>query len=912
MINMPLHNSRSTKISTHQQIIKTICCVAFLTIIWAFLIFYKMSASAATAPVNILITTHNGNLNPFQSLLLKQLDVDDLSIIFECDSNQYIYEGQLYLSDNYTYNDRLSMINNLSFIYSAEYDAQLSTEAVSFNDPYYKSQWALNSIDAPEAYEILGTKPGDGTVVAVIDTGIDYTHTDIKDNIWINETESYGTAGVDDDNNGYIDDINGYNFVDNYDNPSNPIDDATDSHGSHVAGIIAMEANNNFCGVGVAYCTKVMALKAGDLEGHFSTSAVLKAAKYAQENGADVINLSLGGNKYTSSISAMGIALESISKDCVIVAAAGNEFTPTSEATNYGYTSTCADTYPAAFQSVIGVMSCDSYGRLSAFSNWDYKNGTDKDYDIIAPGSAIYSLRAGDKMYSLSGTSMATPYVSGVVADLISYYKAHGLSYSSEFIKQQLIRSTTHTVEYNDTSEVMHSFKSLNMYDALANPPSPVLDITQSSFYNSQKDEMLSSSGTFYSDNSIAFDFTLLNQFASAKNITVKLECSNPSTYSYVDFTNQSVNIDSLDFNSSYTSNYDDEGSIRFKLNDNFPSDGGILSFILTITASNNWDSSDTKEYSFVNYCSLDISSFITGSETGISTASPDVTCTPVPYTTTIPDFTQQPVITDSPAVTTSPEVLATPEVSPSPVISDPPDVTEQPETTPTPSATAEPTVIPSNAPSSIPTVTPAPSTVPNGNVISGQTLATPHTSVTNSTNTSDTPWYSNLSVYSTRNILYYGGNYANTAYITLAGIPSGFTINYSSNNTRVLKVSKYGKLTATGTGSATISIVLTNNSTGDQFIYLSKIVVKKASLRFSASKLKLTKGKKGQCRVTVKGIKKTSIRFTSSDADIAQVNLRSGMIKALFKGKAYITVKFGKIKSRLTVTVITNKNAKK
>lgn len=926
--------------------------ICIITIIAFVSLLYRNVPVEAAAPTDIIITTDKGELNSFQTLLLNNLGVNNLEVIFDKNSNNYIYTGQLSFSGNLTtYQDRLNEISRLPFIYKAEYDEVLETQVTSFNDPYFNSQWSLKYIEAPKAFNLLDKKPGAGTIVAVIDTGIEYTHSDIKNNIWTNEAEANGTEGVDDDGNGYIDDIYGYNFLSS--NSSNdPMDDATDSHGTHVAGIIAMEANNNIFGTGVAYSSKVMALKAGDYEGHFSTSNVIKAVKYAVDKHADVINLSLGSNKYTSSISALGICLEEASHSCVIVAAAGNEYTPTSEAADNGYTGISADTYPAVFPYVIGVMSCDSESKLSTFSNWDYVNGSDKDYDIIAPGTKIYSLRRDNRIYSMSGTSMATPLVAGAAADIISYYKSLGLSYSTDLIKEQLVRSTSNTVTYTDTINVDHTFKSLNLYDAINKLPVPVLNLTQNSFYNSNNDELLTSSGMFYSDNAIAFDFSLYNEFVQAKNITVKLECANPETYSYINFINQSVNIENMDYKTSYTSNYDDEGSIRFKINENFPAEGGTLSFIVTITAENGWNNSDVKEYSFVTYCSCDINEFTAGSETSPA-ASPTVTptidptasptaqpsSTIVPLASATPEPGDPPYITESPAPYPTPGITSAPRTSERPVSSTIPEPSADPDASASPvsSNSPEPSTIPAYTPSPEPSIYPActstptatfepevtsfPITSPSPNITVVPTSAPIPTSSSSNVPTvtqqplpattdssAATPWYSQLSVYSTRNILYYGGNYANTAYIALAGVPSGYSLSYTSANTKILKVSKYGKLTAMGVGTATISTVLTNNSTGDQYIYLSKIVVKKASVSFSKSKLKLIKGRKYICKVTVKGIKKGSIRFFTSSKKIASVNRLTGQIKALFKGNAKITAKFGSIKRKLSVTVTVKK----
>ena len=158
------------------------------------------------------------------------------------------------------------------------------------------------------------TLPGENVVVAVIDTGVDYSHEELSSAMWVNNGEIPGN-GIDDDGNGYTDDIYGYDFVEG---DGDPMDDH--GHGTHVSGIIAME-NNGKGGIGIAYGAKIMAVKAGQSTGVFSSSDVAKAIRYAAQNGADVINMSFSGIGRSALVEA---ALEDASNSCVLVAAAGN------------------------------------------------------------------------------------------------------------------------------------------------------------------------------------------------------------------------------------------------------------------------------------------------------------------------------------------------------------------------------------------------------------------------------------------------------------------------------------------------------------------------------------------------------------------------------------------------------------
>lgn len=157
---------------------------------------------------------------------------------------------------------------------------------------------------------------GDSSViVAVIDTGVDYNHIDLKQNIWINKGETPDN-GIDDDNNGYVDDVYGWNFVGNN---NNPMDD--NGHGTHVAGIIGA-ANNDIGVTGIAYNCKIMPVKAGNSSGYFNNSDIASAITYAYMNGADVINMSFGGTTVTMAVQE---ALEKAYTTSLLVAAAGND-----------------------------------------------------------------------------------------------------------------------------------------------------------------------------------------------------------------------------------------------------------------------------------------------------------------------------------------------------------------------------------------------------------------------------------------------------------------------------------------------------------------------------------------------------------------------------------------------------------
>jgi subtilisin family serine protease len=310
------------------------------------------------------------------------------------------------------------------------------------NDPYLSSSgswgqsygdlWGILAIGGPAAWN---TNAGDGIVVAVVDTGIDYNHPDIAANVWIN-TKEIPNNGIDDDNNGYVDDVRGWDFIGStYQTPTqsnDPIDRM--GHGTHVAGTIAAVGNNGIGIIGVAWRAKVMAVKGLDDSGFGLDSTLGPAIIYAANNGAEVISNSWAGQGSSQTISdAISYAYN---LGAVIVAAAGNN---SDDARNY---------FPANLPQVITVSAWNPNGFLAPFSNWGSK------IDVAAPGVDILSLRAagtslGKPLTSdytrADGTSMATPHVSGVAALILAQHP----TYSNEDVRQAIRVSASGGGQFN-------------------------------------------------------------------------------------------------------------------------------------------------------------------------------------------------------------------------------------------------------------------------------------------------------------------------------------------------------------------------------------------------------------------------------------------------------------------------------
>ncbi|MES2963105.1 MAG: S8 family serine peptidase [Bdellovibrionota bacterium] len=277
------------------------------------------------------------------------------------------------------------------------------------DDTNYKELWGLRNtgaldskmqkglpridISAEDAWEI--TTGSKAVVVAVIDTGIDFSIPDLKDNAWTNSAEANGAPGVDDDGNGYVDDIHGYDFAHD---DGDPIDDH--SHGSHCAGTIGGRGNDGAGVVGVNWNVTLMAVKFLDENGSGNLANAVKAVDYARKMGAKIMSNSWGGGG-KSAILEQAIE-DAKAADVLFVAAAGNDGSDNDE----------FPTFPAnyAVDNVLAVAAVDNRGELAAFSNFGVTT-----VHVAAPGVNVLSTTPnGLKFYS--GTSMATPHVAGIAA----------------------------------------------------------------------------------------------------------------------------------------------------------------------------------------------------------------------------------------------------------------------------------------------------------------------------------------------------------------------------------------------------------------------------------------------------------------------------------------------------------------
>lgn len=328
------------------------------------------------------------------------------------------------------------------------------------NDPGYGQQWGYPAINAPQAWEL--ETGNSSVVVAIEDGGVDVDHADLAGNMWINTGEVPGD-GIDNDNNGYVDDVNGYNFGDNTGTVYG------DSHGTHVGGTVAAETNN---GIGVSGTAggsgsndgvRLMTLS---VFGNSSQGGFDEAFIYAADMGAAISQNSWGGGAQSSAIeNAIDYFRANggggIMDGGLPVFAAGND---NSSSTSLGY--------PASYASCLAVASVSSSLAKSSFSNYGSW------VDISAPGSSIYSTFPNNSYNSISGTSMACPHVSGVAALVLSYKINNGITITDDELRSLLVDNANFNALYAANSSYSGQLGS-GMLDAYASltgqsaPPPP-------------------------------------------------------------------------------------------------------------------------------------------------------------------------------------------------------------------------------------------------------------------------------------------------------------------------------------------------------------------------------------------------------------------------------------------------------
>ncbi|MBQ1652351.1 MAG: S8 family serine peptidase, partial [Bacteroidales bacterium] len=289
------------------------------------------------------------------------------------------------------------------------------------SEPMYSTQWGIPAVRLPELWAADTSSNTARKVIAIIDTGVDTDHPDLADNIWTNPNESATANGYDNDNNGFVDDLHGWDFV----NQTGDMHDFN-SHGTHCAGIAAAVGDNGIGITGANPQALIMPVAVLQSNGTGDIATIVRGINYAARNGADVLSMSFGTYAYSF---ALEQALAQAYQSAVLVAAAGNDALHIDPRC-------CPDPihaiwdgpmFPAAFTFVLGVQATQSNGDLTSFSNIDcdgptfslYDEEKIYNYELSAPGASIYSTVPNGGYRNYNGTSMACPLVAGGVSAIL-------------------------------------------------------------------------------------------------------------------------------------------------------------------------------------------------------------------------------------------------------------------------------------------------------------------------------------------------------------------------------------------------------------------------------------------------------------------------------------------------------------
>ncbi len=407
------------------------------------------------------------------------------------------------------------------------------TDAFVPNDPLYGQQWYIPAVKADLVWDSINGK--DTTqVIAILDTGVDWLHPDLQNKIWQN-AEEIPDNGVDDDGNGKVDDVRGWDWINN---DNNPTDD--NSHGTHVAGIAAAQQNNSIGISGVSPGAKIMALKVFQSSGRGNTADITEGIIYATQKGATVINMSFG--TYARSFT-MEAALVNAYSLAVLVAAAGNDNT------YIGPELDCSRQaglpfYPAAFSFVLGVQ--DNATCRLGFSNYDPDPIQSDYYDLLnyeikAPGSNILSTIPGGGYRAYQGTSMATP----IVAGLSGIYKSLKPLDSQELLWANYIYSSN---GYINGFEALH-----------------VIPVPKLMFVNRTLVDTLGigdNDGKVDAGELVEFWFNIRNTWGQCDSVTVMMQMGEFEDTTLVDFIDNNILIGST---STYSINSNENNTIKLQ-----------------------------------------------------------------------------------------------------------------------------------------------------------------------------------------------------------------------------------------------------------------------------------------------------------------------------------------------------------
>lgn len=307
---------------------------------------------------------------------------------------------------------------------------------IYISEPLYSQQWGLNAIKMPQLWAMDKVEI-ECPVIAILDTGVDITHPDLAANIWTNAAEAAGADYEDDDNNGYRDDVHGWDFVAGTPIIGSGMD--RNGHGTHCAGIAAAVGNNDQGIVGANPDAYILPIKVMGDDGTGDIATICRGIDYAVACKAHVLSMSFGGGCSAAEYLAL---CKSLTNYAVLCGAAGNA--------GLNIYAPLQPTFPGAFDIVLGVMASNADGSLAGYSNYDPDGpffsayNMDKpfstdvtwndemiwNYDVMAPGTGIMSTYLNGTYKSLNGTSMATPMVAGAISRIM---QVKGYDYARDY-----------------------------------------------------------------------------------------------------------------------------------------------------------------------------------------------------------------------------------------------------------------------------------------------------------------------------------------------------------------------------------------------------------------------------------------------------------------------------------------------
>ncbi len=460
--------------------------------------------------------------------------------------------------------ERLSALPEVEFA-EPNYKAYITADANSFGyEPLFSQLWGLSAINMPQLWGVK-TISQKRPVIAILDTGIDIAHPDLAANVWTNAAEAEGEEGYDNDNNGFKNDVHGWDFI----NQTGTIRDFN-GHGTHCAGIAAAIGDNRLGVVGANPDALIMPITVMQSDGTGDLATIIRGIDYAIAMGADVLSMSIG--TYATSL-ALEQALGRAYQNAILVAAAGNDAYCLNHKHPERGQKEPMPMFPAAYNFVLGVQASAASGEMAGFSNYDDDGafftewGEDKlyNYELRAPGASIMSIWPGGKYRSLNGTSMACPLVAGALSRLIQC-KEIG---SKEELFGDLIHSTTRVGD-------LDIYKAYQWNDTNRQPS---LSFVTYTIDDSEGD----GDGRPDAGETIAIYPTLRNDWGTAENIRLSLELAEAEDPTIVEFLD-----DNADFGkqlSSYGKNIS-ANPIRFKVREDC-TDGRKICMVFRATCDN-------------------------------------------------------------------------------------------------------------------------------------------------------------------------------------------------------------------------------------------------------------------------------------------------------------------------------------